>query len=88
MEKQSQEQLGAKMALLKIAGSVKLYSYHGVTCSEDTWLLWRHMESLGCCLWCNKPVQKRYNNLNKHLRTCPARATLPIIAVDPMQVSS
>ena len=47
-----------------------MWSFHGVTCTQAQSDKWRAHLNLGVCPWCSKPIQKRYDNQNKHLRIC------------------
>jgi len=63
----------------------RLYRYHGVYCTLETWLLWRDKERHGCP-WCNRPVANTFGSIDRHLRRCPERARLPVVTMAHEQV--
>ncbi len=72
--------------LPKIEQSVKLYFYFGFTCTEDTWLYWRHKHSTGICPFCDAKLSRAYGNDRKHISTCLKRSKLPTVTLAIEQV--
>ena len=44
--------------------------FHGIACSPAQAFTWRNSVEQGYCPWCDKAIDGRYGNANKHLRAC------------------
>ncbi len=58
------------MATVKNNEANKDWSFFGVACDQITFATWVNYKIRSQCPWCKKLVAKKYNNIQKHLRTC------------------